>query len=101
MRVRPLRAWRSRPPERAAVLPAWSASGETTVRVKGTGLVAATRNSRLRAAEVITDARSSMVLASIGTDGIDGPTDAAGAIVDNSTVDRLAARRAVGAGRPR
>jgi len=67
------------------------ASGETTVRVKGTGIGGRNQELALAAAEVIARARSSMVLASIGTDGIDGPTDAAGAIVDNSTVDRLAA----------
>jgi glycerate-2-kinase len=66
------------------------ASGETTVRVQGTGIGGRNQELALAAAEVIADARSSMVLASIGTDGIDGPTDAAGAIVDNSTVNRLA-----------
>jgi glycerate 2-kinase len=30
-----------------------------------------------------------VVVASVGTDGTDGPTDAAGAIVDGHTVDRL------------
>ena len=67
------------------------ASGETTVRVKGTGVGGRNQELALAAAEVIAMARSPMVLASIGTDGIDGPTDAAGANVDNSTVDRLAA----------
>ena len=65
------------------------ASGETTVRVKGTGTGGRNQEFALAAAEVIAGAGPQAIFASIGTDGIDGPTDAAGAIVDNSTVDRL------------
>lgn len=65
------------------------ASGETTVRVKGTGTGGRNQELALAAAEVIAGAGPQAMFASIGTDGIDGPTDAAGAIVDNSTVDRL------------
>jgi len=67
------------------------ASGETTVRVKGSGVGGRNQELALAAAAVIDSATSPMILASVGTDGIDGPTDAAGALVDNSTVDRLSA----------
>jgi glycerate-2-kinase len=90
-RVLRLRDRQSRPPLTTSRPACVVASGETTVRVKGTGIGGRNQELALAAAEVIARARSSMVLASIGTDGIDGPTDAAGAIVDNSTVDRLAA----------
>jgi glycerate-2-kinase len=67
------------------------ASGETTVRVTGSGTGGRNQELALAAAEVIAGQQSPMLLASIGTDGIDGPTDAAGAIVDTSTIARMAA----------
>ena len=66
--------------------------GETTVTVKGKGRGGRNQELVLAAALVI-DGWENTVVASIGTDGIDGATDAAGAFADGSTVER---GRAVG-----
>jgi len=64
--------------------------GETTVSVKGTGRGGRNMELALRFAMELEDL-SGITLLSAGTDGIDGPTDAAGAIVDTGTVrDALA-----------
>ena len=67
------------------------ASGETTVRVRGGGQGGRNQEFALGMAQTLAEARLGgqfAVAASAGTDGIDGPTDAAGAIVDWSTLDR-------------
>ena len=66
-------------------------AGETTVRVTGTGRGGRNQEFALALASLLTTVGSPTVAASVGTDGIDGPTDAAGAIVDSSTLDRAAA----------
>ena len=59
--------------------------GETTVVVGGTG--SGGRNQELVLAAAIEMAGETRVtLGSIGTDGVDGPTDAAGAVADGSTI---------------
>ncbi len=63
-------------------------SGETTVRVTGDGTGGRNQEFALACAEALASCGAPAVVASIGTDGIDGPTDAAGAIVDNTTVRR-------------
>jgi hydroxypyruvate reductase len=65
-------------------------SGETTVRVTGKGAGGRNLEFALAIAEAIA-ALPRSAMASIGTDGIDGPTDAAGAIVDSSTLQRAQA----------
>lgn len=64
-------------------------SGETTVRVTGTGRGGRNLEFALSIAEAIADLPSA-VMASIGTDGIDGSSGVAGGIVDSGTMARAA-----------
>ncbi len=69
-------------------------SGETTVRLTGSGLGGRNQELALRVA-ALADAQPIVrpwVFLSGGTDGRDGPTDSAGAIVDQGTCDRIFAR---------
>jgi len=61
--------------------------GETTVTVRGDGMGGRNQEFALAAALEIAGTAGVVVL-SAGTDGIDGPTTAAGAIVDGATVAR-------------
>jgi len=66
------------------------AGGETTVHVTGTGKGGRNQEFALVVAQELRGERR-WVLLSAGTDGIDGPTDAAGAFVDGQTVSRAQA----------
>jgi len=61
--------------------------GETTVTLSGTGLGGRNQEFVLACVPLL-EGVDNMVLMSAGTDGIDGPTDAAGAIMDNMTDER-------------
>lgn len=67
------------------------ASGETTVTVSGTGKGGRNQEFAFAMARPLERLGPHVAAASIGTDGIDGPTDAAGAIVDPATFDRARA----------
>lgn len=64
------------------------AAGETTVTVRGNGKGGRNQELALSAALGI-EGLSNVVIASLGTDGRDGPTDAAGGMVDGETTARL------------
>jgi glycerate 2-kinase len=61
--------------------------GETTVKIKGSGLGGRNQEFVLAAAISI-DGLEKVLILSAGTDGTDGPTEAAGAIADGSTIRR-------------
>jgi hydroxypyruvate reductase len=61
--------------------------GETTVTLQGKGLGGRNQEFALASALAI-DGQPNIVILSGGTDGTDGPTDAAGAIADGKTVAR-------------
>ena len=65
--------------------------GETTVTVRGDGLGGRNQEFALAAALEVSGVDQIVVL-SAGTDGTDGPTDAAGGIVDGKTVERAIAQ---------
>ena len=64
------------------------AGGETVVHLKGNGLGGRNQELALAAAEVL-DGVPNAALISVGSDGTDGPTDAAGGYVDTDTVREL------------
>lgn len=75
---------RGRPARRPACV---LSGGETTVTLRGGGLGGRNQEFALAAALDIAGMGQVVVL-SAGTDGTDGPTDAAGAIADGSTIER-------------
>ena len=62
-------------------------AGETTVTVGGDGVGGRNQELALAAAEAA-DGDGSLIVAALGTDGVDGPTPAAGAVVDGGTLAR-------------
>lgn len=62
--------------------------GETVVHVKGRGKGGRNQELALSAAIKIAGL-DDVVICSVGTDGTDGPTDAAGGLVDGKTVERI------------
>lgn len=63
------------------------AGGEMTVRVTGKGSGGRNQDFCLALVQLISGL-DSVVILSAGTDGMDGPTDAAGAIIDNTTLNK-------------
>jgi hydroxypyruvate reductase len=66
------------------------AAGETTVTVRGRGRGGRCQEAALAAALAI-EGRGDLTVLAGGTDGTDGPTDAAGGVVDGDTVRRMTA----------
>jgi glycerate-2-kinase len=67
------------------------AAGETTVHVVGGGSGGRNQECALGMVRRVSGCDRPAAAASVGTDGIDGPTDAAGAVVDTTTLSRAMA----------
>ena len=67
---------------------AFIAGGETVVKLTGNGLGGRNQELALAAAPLLTN--ESIALFSVGSDGTDGPTDAAGGYIDGDTAGELA-----------
>ena len=67
------------------------AGGETVVQLKGDGMGGRNQELALTAAKGIAGLGDTLIF-SLGSDGTDGPTDAAGGIVDGETVANLLAK---------
>lgn len=67
------------------------AGGETVVKVKGGGIGGRNQELALSAADELRG-RKNVLLFSLGSDGTDGPTDAAGGIVDGNSAENLEKR---------
>ncbi len=63
-------------------------SGETTVRVTGTGIGGRNLEFTLALVELLAEVREAVVAASVGTDGVDGAADVAGALADPASLER-------------
>jgi glycerate-2-kinase len=63
-------------------------AGETTVEVTGGGVGGRNQHAALAAALVLDGGDDRLLFGTLATDGVDGPTDAAGAVVDSGTVGR-------------
>jgi glycerate 2-kinase len=70
----------------------WVMGGETTVHLRGRGTGGRNQELALRVAKALSDHAAPFVFLSGGTDGRDGPTDAAGGLVDNGTWGRIGVR---------
>lgn len=66
-------------------------AGETTVTVRGGGRGGRNQEFAVASLPWLADIGRPVVLVSAGTDGIDGPTDAAGAVADDTSAVRAAA----------
>ncbi len=67
---------------------AWILGGETIVHLHGSGIGGRNQELALSAAEGIQNCKDTCIF-SVGSDGTDGPTDAAGGIVDEHTCAKL------------